>query len=141
MKSVGQMQEERGNKRDPQHKLILSDQSKALPSQNQQSFGSEDAACPDPNLTHMDVSRSAFISGYGSKPELDFIWVVLFCSDRAVSSVPCSSIPCSCPWDAEKTPFKGQGKGQQGTVGRQLQGRGLLGQCQGTQHGAASVND
>lgn len=58
MKNIGQMQGKRSNRWDPQHPLVLSDKSMALPSQNQQSFGPEDAHAPG-------CLHSAFISSSG----------------------------------------------------------------------------
>lgn len=66
MKSIGQMQGKRSNRWDPQHPLVLSDKSMALPCQNQQSFGSEDACWieAEPHPPH-GCLHSAFISSSG----------------------------------------------------------------------------
>lgn len=67
----------------------------------------------NPSVT--DMMRRSIRSGYHRKAELDFIWVVLLCSDMAVFSEPCSSIPRSCPWDSgaiQKRPSsKDRGRG------------------------------
>lgn len=38
-----------------------------------------------------DMMRRPVSSEYGRKPDLDFIWVVLFCSGMAAFSLSCSS--------------------------------------------------